>query len=1210
MKARTYVAFILALAVGTACEGLGIVEADLLPGFSDGILKDVGFGAVTTDNYGEFSEVAGDFGGPAEVLFEVEGDAPFAECEPGAGCFGDNCSNNGECQSGWCVDHMGEGTCTQACQAECPPGWSCQQVAGTEPDVIYICVSEFANLCRPCAGANDCHSTGGAEDACISYGSEGSFCGGTCEDDEECPWGFSCQTAQTVDGITTTQCVAEAGVCPCTAKSIMLSLWTPCELANDSGTCAGKRVCAAGGLTPCDALEPQGEACNGIDDDCDGETDEPAMIGGEYVNLCGDDNSCTTDLCAGLAGCEHTPLTDVECIDGDSCTVGDHCEAGICVGSPVQCDDSNPCTDDSCDGFGGCSFVINMSDCDDGDPCTVGDQCEDGVCLGVVVPCDCQEDADCGTLEDGDLCNGSLFCDQEEWPYKCKVAEETVVVCPLPPDGPGAFCLEAVCEPATGECTLAPLHEGLPCDDGDKCTSGDLCATGLCQPGPPTQCADDNVCTDDSCEPTLGCVHVDNAQACQDGNSCTVSDQCSKGVCVPGELQDCDDGNPCTDDVCDPALGCVHPGNAEPCDDGNACTVGDHCAGGKCAIDEVADCDDGNLCTTDSCDAALGCVNAANSAPCDDFDACTLGDVCAGGACVSGAPANCDDGNVCTDDECQPLAGCLHLDNTDPCDDFNDCTVGDLCKQGECVGTGSLECDDGNPCTKDLCLPGGGCQHEVVDVPCSDGDPCTLSDQCLDGLCLPGEAKNCDDVNPCTDDSCNESGQCENMPNQAECTDGNECTLADHCEAGQCVNSGLSKCNDDDVCTDDFCDPLQGCVHLLNSAPCDDGDLCTTKDQCQLGNCVGGASLVCVDGNPCTDDSCNPDAGCEFVANQDMCDDGNLCTVTDQCLDGVCKGSGVPDCDDGNLCTTDWCDPVQGCVNTHNTNPCNDGDPCTVLDTCADGLCGSGLPFVCDDGNPCTDDTCAEGIGCQFDANTAPCEDGDACTVDDTCADLACVSGLPADCDDQDVCTDDSCESDTGCVYVHNNSGCDDDDDGTVTDLCVDGECVGSGAPDCDDGSQCTSDSCEADQGCIHTDIVPCCGNGQQEAGEECDDGNIVDGDGCSSDCQQVTYLAGSFVVSNGPAWGSNPPCYTCREACALLLGGSQSQYRCSTVNSSINYKAWLDGWGDSGTYCGGTPGADDYKKSVNYNCGGGACSYSAYVSDHGCGKTNYCWDY
>src|SRR5262249_14889847 len=50
--------------------------------------------------------------------------------------------------------------------------------------------------------------------------------------------------------------------------------------------------------------------------------------------------------------------------------------------------------------------------------------------------------------------------------------------------------------------------------------------------------------------------------------------------CVTGS--DCDDGNPCTDDLCDPVLGCLHASNGAQCSDGIVCTTGDVCSGGTC----------------------------------------------------------------------------------------------------------------------------------------------------------------------------------------------------------------------------------------------------------------------------------------------------------------------------------------------------------------------------------------------------------------------------------------------------------------------------------------------------------------------------------------------------------------------------------------------------------------------------------------------------
>ena len=155
-----------------------------------------------------------------------------------------------------------------------------------------MCISDVSNLCKPCAAAPDCKGLGGADDVCVAYGDEGSFCGASCDSAgaEGCPWGFSCEEAETVDGISTTQCVADAGVCPCTEKSVALALWTSCAMENDDGVCAGKRVCTEDGLAPCDALVPVAEICNGEDDDCDGDVDEPLEVAGAYVPLCDDGN--------------------------------------------------------------------------------------------------------------------------------------------------------------------------------------------------------------------------------------------------------------------------------------------------------------------------------------------------------------------------------------------------------------------------------------------------------------------------------------------------------------------------------------------------------------------------------------------------------------------------------------------------------------------------------------------------------------------------------------------------------------------------------------------------------------------------------------------------------------------------------------------------------------------------------------------------------
>ena len=228
----------------------------------------------------------------------------------------------------------------------------------------------------------------------------------------------------------TRQCTADAGVCPCAAKSVALALHTTCSKVNDHGSCAGARFCSPEGLTECDASMPVEEVCDGVDSDCDGTADE--------------------GTCDAAAGCEHTAIEGAACDDGDHCTAGDHCSGVVCAGTPAACNDNNACTDDTCGADGECVFAPNIGPCDDGDPCTLVDQCLEGACEGVTLPCECVIDADCMEFEDDDACNGTLFCDTSVLPFKCVTQPDTVVACAAA-ENP---CQAAACDPLTGDCHL------------------------------------------------------------------------------------------------------------------------------------------------------------------------------------------------------------------------------------------------------------------------------------------------------------------------------------------------------------------------------------------------------------------------------------------------------------------------------------------------------------------------------------------------------------------------------------------------------------------------------------------------------------------------------------------------------------------------------------------------------------------------------------
>ena len=702
------------------------------------------------------------------------------------------------------------------------------------------------------------------------------------------------------------------------------------------GQCTSDAQCIVTGLV-CDEEKGQCVECAN-QDDCDT---------GEYCL----DGKCIPWVCTpGAAWCMGTTalacnpegsvvVSEVECDDGDVCTAGDACLNGECQETqPKNCDDNNPCTEDLCDPKTGCYLQFVDGDCEDGTDCTVGDHCQEGACVSGELVCECALDGDCKDKEDGNLCNGTLFC---QGGY-CVLDSGTIIEC----EGPDDPCLATTCDPDTGNCVEEAAPNGEECDDGDDCTSGDNCTEGECV-GEDLACEDGNPCTSDDCDAELGCVHDPVEAACNDGNKCTDPDYCLDGVCIGTKIE-CEDGNPCTANNCLPAKGCV--------------------------LEEIV-------------------------GPCEDGDACTVNDTCTNSVCV-GVPADCvDDGNFCTNDFCDPQEGCVYEPNDLPCDDGNECTVNDHCQGGECIpGSLLFACDDGNGCTTDSCnVDTGECIYTNNVQACNDGDLCTENDMCAGGICVPGTPVDCDDDNACTGDSCNTQGSCVHAPIAGSCDDGNLCTAGDACLGGACQPGTGVKCNDSNSCTDDVCVPEEGCLFVPNQAACSDNDTCTQSDKCVDGECVGGEMLDCEDNNPCTNDSCNPDMGCENVPNNLGCDDGNACTANDYCAAAVCLSGPSITCDDENSCTDDYCVSETGCLFQPNALLCEDGDACTANDYCSLGDCQSGQTLDCDDGNDCTEDTC-NFDSCLHPFVDGACDDGNACTDKDVCKSGLCAGILVANC--------------------------------------------------------------------------------------------------------------------------------------------------------------------------------------------------------------------
>jgi formylglycine-generating enzyme required for sulfatase activity len=361
----------------------------------------------------------------------------------------------------------------------------------------------------------------------------------------------------------------------------------------------------------------------------------------------------------------------------------------------------------------------------------------------------------------------------------------------------------------------------------------------------------------------------------------------------------------------------------------------------------IPDCAD-KECGDDGCGGSCG--------QCDDGDVCNGVESCEAGLCDAGTILDCDDDNPCTLDECNAQAGCQHTEQDGPCDDGNPCTDGETCTTGVCTGGTKVVCDDNNPCTTDACSTVEGCITVPNNLPCNDGDPCTGNDQCIGGICQPGE-------NACF--------PCESDLDCLQYDDGSLCNGLVVCDEGLCqvLEDSAVICEQPaNECLNAECDQESGeCIEspLPDLTFCDDGDLCTVDDVCKQGVCLGKTN-TCNDGSACT---------------KDWCDE----------LTGICQHQG-PNCDDGNQCTDDSCQ-----VNS-------DGNPMCVYVVDDSNMC--------DDGFAQTSNVCSSGeCLCLSPECVTVCGDG-VCGVWESCVDC------PEDCLSCEMMCDPPCGQYEECVQT------------------------------------------------------------------------------------------------------------------------------------------------------------------------------------------------
>ena len=626
-------------------------------------------------------------------------------------------------------------------------------------------------------------------------------------------------------------------------------------------------------------------------------------------------------------------------------------------------------------------------------------------------------------------------------------------------------------------------------------------------------CDDDRFCTNEGCNGGT-CVYTLTAGCCGSKFDCEFGAVCNdpetaKAQCTTCAVDaDCADTDTCTFDTCDKtgAVGvCQNVKKDQDC-----CTKADD------------PCNDGKACTVDSCDVASGtCKHVQPAGSCCGDAECVSNDPCLAGQCVEhqcrfgpdvfrndccSATHNptCDDGYLCTADQCNDpqQAGWVKCTHKVPVD-----------KLGICCDPNNQtnECDDNNKCTADVCH-NYKCQHTIVDQCCLTDDECDDKNSCTVTVC----EKNPDDVQAAKDAGVPENkvaGLCKKTPIENCCNDDSDCFDNLFCTVDKC-DTAQKKCNftklnpsccdadtdcDDgiscnvDICVNHFCahgpDVFKpGCCN--DSKDCDDGDPCTINlcDQknSQEGDCTyisNGDSNCCKDSNDCDDLKCE---------TLDFCDSNNSCAHKASpihCAKDI-------ECDDGKACTIDSCALKDGCG--------------TCEHKAAEGCCT--VDLECDDGKPCTIGKCGEDNKCAVtkkaecciddtDALTA-CDDDNGCTID-YCLNNSCRHTAPKNgcCATVNDCSAATCETAT----------CDNIDPTSKTGTCTitaSETCIcteSTAAEKCNDNNECTTDSC-LNNTCTHSAIKGCCIDKF-----DCADGNACTYDTCVfNECLNYEDLGGN----------------------------------------------------------------------------------------------------